>query len=472
MPRFTYSLPRSIVWVFAYLLLGVSPWMLAAQGPVTVAGRIIGTPPNVQQDWLYLLEYQGNETFRRDSCKLSPEGNFKLESKLNAPLGLYQVGFSEQFFTKLAVVPGRALQCTLDFADLKGGLPAKAPDLENELYAQLERYARQREDIQRQLNWMEVMVQHQIPEQKDMVVAQWQTRAEQELNIPLRILAQQHPESLVIQQWLTIYLEPLPNPVAGNYQAFIDHQYQHMLGDLDWAQPALAHHDGLCGWLYDYLACYAATQSFVRLRGGLDQIVQHANAQPLTLGVVGSYLINTLYEMMLTEMTYHLLSTPPLSQCQTLNKAAQGIRNTYSNVLAGKAFPTYPLQDVKMQPRTAQEIAKAGALTLVIFWSAGCDHCRKAWPMFQELYNEFGQSGLQIFAIGMDQERAQWEAGLDELKLPGTHVHDPKSWAGPIPSTFAVEKTPGVYLLRSDGTIHRGLVHLDFVRIEIESFFN
>lgn len=63
--------------------------------------------------------------------------------------------------------------------------------------------------------------------------------------------------------------------------------------------------------------------------------------------------------------------------------------------------------------------------TAVVIWESTCGHCKKELPKIQELYEEWKDKGLSIFAIGNDFEPEPWQEFVEKKDLlEWVHVSD------------------------------------------------
>lgn len=63
--------------------------------------------------------------------------------------------------------------------------------------------------------------------------------------------------------------------------------------------------------------------------------------------------------------------------------------------------------------------------TVVVIWESTCGHCKKELPKIQELYEEWKDKGVSIFAIGNDFEPEPWQKFVEKQGLTEwVHVSD------------------------------------------------
>ncbi len=99
----------------------------------------------------------------------------------------------------------------------------------------------------------------------------------------------------------------------------------------------------------------------------------------------------------------------------------------------------------------------AGKIVIVDFWASWCVPCKKALPMYAELQKEYGDRGVVVIAVNLDEEKGKMEAFLKKIPLPFTTVRDAK---GRFAEKIGVAGIPTSYVLSPDGKVHA--LHRDF----------
>lgn len=101
--------------------------------------------------------------------------------------------------------------------------------------------------------------------------------------------------------------------------------------------------------------------------------------------------------------------------------------------------------------------ATEGKVVLVDFWASWCAPCKASFPMMARLHQDYGQRGLVIAAVGIDEKPAAAEAFWKKLKPPFATLHD-RSQA--LVKQVAVPTMPTSYLIGRDGRVR--FVHQGF----------
>lgn len=88
-----------------------------------------------------------------------------------------------------------------------------------------------------------------------------------------------------------------------------------------------------------------------------------------------------------------------------------------------------------------------GQVVLLNFWATWCGYCREEMPMMQDMYEEYGNGGLAIFAVDVGETKAEVESFMQELGLtfPALLDQDKRVYrnynkSNGIPQTYIIDK--------------------------------
>jgi thiol-disulfide isomerase/thioredoxin len=60
----------------------------------------------------------------------------------------------------------------------------------------------------------------------------------------------------------------------------------------------------------------------------------------------------------------------------------------------------------------------AGKFTVIHFWASSCGACKQQLPALRRLQDRFGEHGLQMLGLSVDDDSATWQDALKKLDLP------------------------------------------------------
>jgi cytochrome c biogenesis protein CcmG/thiol:disulfide interchange protein DsbE len=125
----------------------------------------------------------------------------------------------------------------------------------------------------------------------------------------------------------------------------------------------------------------------------------------------------------------------------------------YSLASAAEARPApeFTLPDLAGQEITLSERLKEGPV-IVDFWATWCKPCIKAFPDLQEVFDNYKDCGLSLFAISIDGPKSTSRVGAF-IKSKGNTFEVLLDPAQKVARKFHVTSVPRTVLIDTDGTI-------------------
>ena len=107
-----------------------------------------------------------------------------------------------------------------------------------------------------------------------------------------------------------------------------------------------------------------------------------------------------------------------------------------------------------------------GQIRIVDFWATWCAPCREEVPMYKELHAEYGERGVKIISISMDEQE-----NLDAVKefvakyeIPYTNLMDD----GVVSLQYKAAGLPATYVLDGEGNLIKNYVGAKPKRVLVE----
>ena len=97
-----------------------------------------------------------------------------------------------------------------------------------------------------------------------------------------------------------------------------------------------------------------------------------------------------------------------------------------------------------------------GKVVLLDFWASWCGPCKDSFPVMDELQQKYGDKGLVILAVNVDEKVAAMKDFLKDHPVKFTIVHDATK---KLVGTANIASMPTSFLIGKDGkvvAIHKG----------------
>ena len=135
-----------------------------------------------------------------------------------------------------------------------------------------------------------------------------------------------------------------------------------------------------------------------------------------------------------------------------------------------RSLPGMKAQDVKAKNSKGEYLSIhdiEAPITIVYIYTTSCDHCIEETPKLLEVYNQWKDKGIQIYAICTDQEEGNWKEFIAKNKIEAwSNVFDP-TFESKYDRKYHIDITPEIYVLDQDKII----VGKDLKSFQLEEVF-
>lgn len=137
-------------------------------------------------------------------------------------------------------------------------------------------------------------------------------------------------------------------------------------------------------------------------------------------------------------------------------KSAAGRRLSMVLLLCLSSLPLChgaPRLDLSASTLSGEQVsleAYKGKVVYVDFWASWCAPCRDSFPWMELMHQRYGDKGLAIVAINLDEKREMAGPFLADFKTSFDILYDPK---GEVASHFNLQGMPSSYLFDSEGQL-------------------
>lgn len=84
--------------------------------------------------------------------------------------------------------------------------------------------------------------------------------------------------------------------------------------------------------------------------------------------------------------------------------------------------------------------------TVLVFWDPDCSHCKKEMPIIKKMYDSLHKMGVEVYAVGVEQEYDKWKAFIIDNDLNWINVIDIYNETN-FRTIYDINSTPIIYLL-------------------------
>jgi len=126
-------------------------------------------------------------------------------------------------------------------------------------------------------------------------------------------------------------------------------------------------------------------------------------------------------------------------------------------VAVGSTAPPFEAKTVDGTKQTKTLADYKGKVVLLNVWATWCEPCRVEMPSIEKLHREFGDKGLSVVALSVDDpgQESHIVDFTKELGLSFEVLHDPDK---AITRSYQITGYPETFVIARDGTIRKKVI--------------
>lgn len=212
----------------------------------------------------------------------------------------------------------------------------------------------------------------------------------------------------------------------------------------------------------EYLADSASPKRLSFIQHVMDKVKGKKEAQKGLLTVLLNNFLDNYREPYITSLVQWASTQRNLDDEQPVLAAKLKL---LSKMIPGLPAPDVTGENLNQQKQNLLTTAKSTALTLLLFWESDCPHCRKAMPDIIQLYKQYHDKGLEIFAASLDNNKDKWKQFIATNHLTWVNIVLPEN--SNAHADYFIQYTPTVVVIDAKGNIVKRFISVDDLRTEI-----
>ncbi|MGD1895115.1 MAG: redoxin domain-containing protein [Cyclobacteriaceae bacterium] len=444
--------------LFLTLLIG-SRHNDEAQTESNHAAEIVIRINGLSDVWIYLNGVHQNVKSRIDSAYVNTEGKANFRRQVGYEPGEYTVILPDSSFFQLLLDQDQSFSLETEFPDLTAQMQVEG-SLENELLYKSIKFSMDQE--KRFHNEIQRLQEENSLQPEDDQTQQLRQQYFAEQTDFLGNIFNQYPNALftkyqAAQQQPAVLRSILSNPTIDN----AERQYlmlDHFWDNVDFSDERLLHTPVVFTKLLEYLYNYVPDQTRVKIQA-IDLLMHKVLPFPKYYRFFAEWIAQEYQppqdpyldsEAIYVHMVDHYLTYERAFWADSVQVYAWQFRTEDKiNSLIGKKGTDIKAKDPQGRIRALYDVR--APYVALFFYHAECDHCIEATPKLMQLYHEYKNKGLEVYAIAMDTPDKEWKKFITEQGVQWINVTDQDN--PEIRSNYYIPGTPYIYLLNPNRTI-------------------
>jgi thiol-disulfide isomerase/thioredoxin len=234
----------------------------------------------------------------------------------------------------------------------------------------------------------------------------------------------------------------------------LDYLKAHALDSVDYADEDLVRSDLFAAKSIEYLTYFRNPQMPKELlekefMKAVDSILTRARLNEVVYKQVTEYLLDGFRKFGFEPVIDYILDRYVVKDDLCLDEgsgtAIGKMIEQKKLFVPGTVLPAIALPD--SAGRTVDLKALPAERFLVVFYSAGCPHCRTMIPKLKELYAARKSRETEVIAVGLESSRKEWLDFVREQRPGWRSVSDLLGWNSPLVEGYRIYATPTMVVL-------------------------
>lgn len=425
--------------------------LLSTAKDLVISGTIKNTP-NIK---LFLALQKGNEPQLIDSTLTDTKGNFVFALKDGYKQGVYKLWNTKEKAAPIIIGKEEKLNLAATLEELNDGFVQIISSKENDAYAVLTNffklYNSEVDSLQHLLNQLS-RFDPQYETQRKKIKSSY-SNSIQRYNNSVRLLPSMFSGTFASEVLCPLYLvaDRSEFDFGKNFDTDEAFQHAHFFEYVNFSDPRIINTATYEMKLFTYLDQYV-DHTEAGFKKGVDKIMKGAQKNSEVRDFTVAYLLEVFTKKgppALVEYVHDSYS----EGCELpIKSETEKLLNKLKLISNGTPAPELLINDINYQPVSLRNTLK-GKLGMVYFWASTCPHCMEHTPQVYEVYKKYKSKGLEVYSVSLDNDYSAWLKAIQDMKIEWINVSELKGWNSECINTYALERTPTIFLVDKAGNI-------------------
>ena len=435
--------------IFRFCLL-IFIQFLAVQviGQTVFSGKINQVPPPVNGN--LILEYWKDDGWKQlATAPLNAEGAFTA-NVVFAHRGQYRIRLSSNpnkwgdFIIDPKTISKEGLKVNVSFNDLSSRPIRVTDDIENVAYVEL------MAEYSAMLSRTEPLKDKPLEKMKE----------EKSFYEKCGLIKEQYKGTFAGDVVASIFYR-IPSP-AWNTEPFvldsvIAFNMDHAMDKVPFLNPEILNHYALVRTLNEY---YYPFNDRNKAPQYIDEVMMKGSGDDVVNAFLFKFILDKMIDYKCEEGLAYLITwyATDCTENSLVSDATKNLLKALENCKPGNTIQSLTLPNLKGEMISMESIYKKNKVTIIMFWRGNCSHCKEFEPLLEDIYSRYHAKGLEVYAIGTDNEEKPWRDQATLNNSPWPSVYLARESRKDFNKKYPVPSTPTLIAVDQNGVILRRLI--------------
>ena len=432
-----------LCFLFLILLIGAN-----VSGQTVFAGTISQVPAPVNGN--VILEYWKDDGWKQlSTSSLNPDGSFK--SNVVFPhRGQYRIRLSSNpnkwgdFIINPSSAPKEGISFVVSFNDLSSRPIRVLGDIENVAYVEL------MAEYSAMLSRTEVLKEKPLEKMRE----------EKAFSEKCGLIKEQYKGTFAADVVASVFYKT--TAPAWTIEPFvldsvISFNMDHGMDKVPFLNQEILNHYALVRTLNEF---YYPFNEKNKAPQYIDEVMMKGSGDDVVNAFLFKFILDKMIDYKCEDGLAYLITwyATDCTENSLVSDATKNLLKALENCKPGNTIQSLTLPNLKGEMVSMESVYKKNKVTIIMFWRGNCSHCKEFEPLLEDIYARYHSRGLEVYAIGTDNEEKPWRDQAVLNNSPWPSVYLARESRKDFNKKYPVPSTPTLIAVDENGVILRRLI--------------
>jgi thiol-disulfide isomerase/thioredoxin len=231
----------------------------------------------------------------------------------------------------------------------------------------------------------------------------------------------------------------------------------HGMDKVPFLNPEILNHYALVRTLNEY---YYPFNERNKAPQYIDEVMMKGSGDDVVNAFLFKFILDKMIDYKCEEGLAYLITwyATDCTENSLVSDATKNLLKALENCKPGNKIESLTLPNLKGEMVSMESIYKKNKVTIIMFWRGNCSHCKEFEPLLEDIYSRYHSKGVEVYAIGTDNEEKPWRDQATLNNSPWPSVYLARESRKDFNKKYPVPSTPTLIAVDQNGVILRRLI--------------
>jgi thiol-disulfide isomerase/thioredoxin len=192
----------------------------------------------------------------------------------------------------------------------------------------------------------------------------------------------------------------------------------------------------------------------------IDEVMMKGSGDDVVNAFLFKFILDKMIDYKCEDGLAYLITwyATDCTENSLVSDATKNLLKALENCKPGNTIQSLTLPNLKGEMVSMESVYKKNKVTIIMFWRGNCSHCKEFEPLLEDIYARYHSRGLEVYAIGTDNEEKPWRDQAVLNNSPWPSVYLARESRKDFNKKYPVPSTPTLIAVDENGVILRRLI--------------